>query len=215
MSNISIKKFTFNSFQENTYVIYNENRHAFIFDPGCSDAKEENILFQFIERQDLHPIALINTHCHIDHVLGNYSVKERYDIPFWAPDGEQVVLKAAPVMSQMYQIPYQSSPDPDEWIDTNHDMSLDGEDWQIMLAPGHSPASLVFYLPSAKIAIAGDVLFRDSIGRTDLPGGNHQELLKNIRDKLYVLPEKTVIYPGHGPETTIGYEKKNNPFVKG
>lgn len=215
MTNIRIKKFMFNPFQENTYVVYNEKKQAFIFDPGCSNPEEERILFEFIDQNELLPEILINTHCHIDHVLGNHAVKERYNIPFLAPDGEQVVLKAATVLAQMYQIPYQPSPDPDEWIDTSHNLSLDGEEWELIFAPGHSPASIVFYLPAENIAIAGDVLFRDSIGRTDLPGGNHQQLLKNIREKLYVLPEETTIYPGHGPETTIGYEKVNNPFVKG
>lgn len=214
MSNIRIKKFTFNDFQENTYIVYNENKHAFIFDPGCSSSSEEEKLFRFIEQNELQPVALINTHCHIDHILGNYAVKERYDIPFWAPDGEQVILQAAPLMAQMYQIPYNPSPAPDLWIDTSHLLSLDGEDWKILLVPGHSPASLVFYLAAAKILIAGDVLFRDSIGRTDLPGGNHEELLTNIREKLYTLPDETVVYPGHGPETTIGYEKRNNPFIR-
>ncbi len=214
MSNISIKKFTFNAFQENTYILYNENKKAFIFDPGCSDTEEEEKLFRFIEQNELQPVALINTHCHIDHVLGNHAVKERYSIPYWAPAGEEAVLQVAPLTAQMYQIPYQHSPAPDQWIDTSHSMSLDGEEWKILLTPGHSPASLVFYLPEANVAIAGDVLFRDSIGRTDLPGGDHDELLSNIREKLYTLPDETVVYPGHGPETTIGYEKRNNPFVR-
>ncbi|MBY5957917.1 MBL fold metallo-hydrolase [Membranicola marinus] len=215
MSNIRIKKFTFNPFQENTYLLYNEKKDAYIFDPGCSTAEEENILFRFIEQNELQPVALINTHCHIDHVLGNKAVTDRYDVPFWAPDGEQAMLQAASVMADMYQIPYSPSPVPDLWIDTNHSIRLDGEAWELILAPGHSPASMVFYVPSAGIAIAGDVLFRDSIGRTDLPGGNHEELLTNIREKLYVLPDETIVYPGHGEETTIGYEKKNNPFVQG
>ncbi len=215
MSNIRIKKFTFNSFQENTYILYNENKKAFIFDPGCSNENEENILFQFIDQNGLEPVALINTHCHIDHVLGNHVVKERYNIPFWAPEGEQSMLQAASVMAEMYQIPYQPSPVPDQWIDTSHSMSLDSEKWELILAPGHSPASMVFYIPSEGIAIAGDVLFRESIGRTDLPGGNHDDLLKNIRKKLYILPDDTIIYPGHGEETTIGHEKINNPFVQG
>lgn len=214
MSNIRIKKFTFNPFQENTYILYNENKDAFIFDPGCSNTDEENILFDFIDQTELHPVALINTHCHIDHILGNHAVKTKYDIPFWAPEGEQPVLQAGPISAQMYGIPYHASPLPDSWIDTDHTMALDAEKWQLILAPGHSPASIVFYVPSAGIAIAGDVLFRESIGRTDLPGGNHEELLKNIREKLYLLPDDTIIYPGHGEETTIGHEKKNNPFVR-
>lgn len=215
MINIRIKKFTFNPFQENTYIVYDENNQAFIFDPGCSTVNEETILFRFIDQNDLKPKALINTHCHIDHVVGNHAVLEQYAIPFWAPDGEQPVLKSSEITAQMYQFPYKTSPQPDEWITVHHKMSLGGEEWKIISAPGHSPASLVYYQPSAGIAIAGDVLFRESIGRTDLPGGDHDLLLSNIRGKLYTLPDETVIYPGHGPETTIGYEKKHNPFVRG
>lgn len=213
MSNIRIKKFTFNPFQENTYIVYNELKQAIIFDPGCSTPNEERILNDFIEQEGLQPQILISTHCHIDHILGNHAVLEKYDIPYWAPDGEQMILESSTITAQMYQIPYQPSPLPDQWISTNQHLSLNGEEWTILSAPGHSPASLVFYQPSTGFAIAGDVLFRESIGRTDLPGGNHQQLLTNIREKLYVLPEDTVIYPGHGPETTIGYEKDHNPFV--
>lgn len=214
MSNIRIKKFTFNPFQENTYIVYNELKQAIIFDPGCSTRDEERILHDFIDQEGLQPQILINTHCHIDHILGNRAVLEKYQIPFWAPDGEQMILESGTVTAQMYHIPYHPSPTPDQWIDTDHSMTISGEEWKIISAPGHSPASLVFYQPTSKFAIAGDVLFRESIGRTDLPGGNHQQLLTNIREKLYTLPEDTVIYPGHGPETTIGYEKKHNPFVR-
>lgn len=215
MNEISIKRFTFNAFQENTYIVYAKNKHAFIFDPGCSNTSEEKALFEFIEKEGLHPQALINTHCHIDHILGNQSVVTKYDIPLWAPDGEQAVLQAADMMASAYGIPYQTSPLPDKWIGIHHEMSLDGEKWTLLYVPGHSPASLVFVIPSSGQAIAGDVLFRDSIGRTDLPGGNHSSLLQNIKEKMYTLPDETIIHPGHGPETTIGYEKRNNPFVQG
>lgn len=215
MSNIRIKKFTFNPFQENTYIVYNELKDAILFDPGCATSAEERILFDFIDQEDLQPKILISTHCHIDHILGNLAVIEKYNIPYWAPDGEQMILESSVITAQMYQIPYHPSPQPNQWITTNHHLSLDNEEWQIISTPGHSPASLVFYQPSSGFAIAGDVLFRESIGRTDLPGGNHQLLLTNIREKLYTLPEETIIYPGHGSETAIGYEKRNNPFVRG
>lgn len=214
MSNIRIKKFTFNPFQENTYVVYNDLKQAIIFDPGCSSPEEENMLFNFIDQEGISPKLLISTHCHIDHVLGNQAVLDQYDIPYWAPDGEQMILGSSTITAQMYQIPYRPSPQPDKWISTDQELSLDGEKWVIIAAPGHSPASLVFYQLTSGFAIAGDVLFRESIGRTDLPGGNHQLLLTNIQEKLYTLPDETVVYPGHGPETTIGYEKKHNPFVR-
>ena len=214
MSNIRIKKFTFNPFQENTYLVYNDSGNAFLFDPGCSNSSEEKLLFEFIGSHNLRLQALISTHCHIDHILGNHAVLEKYDIPYLAPDGEQMVLGSAAITAQMYQLPYQPSPSPDEWINTDHHMTLDGEEWTIISAPGHSPASLMFYLPADALVIGGDVLFRESIGRTDLPGGNHELLLTNIREKLFRLPDDVVVYPGHGPETTIGYEKRHNPFVR-
>lgn len=217
MNEIRIKKFIFNDFQENTYVVYNKKGRAFIFDPGNSTPAEDQFLFDFISDQNLTPVALINTHCHIDHILGNKAVIDKYKIPFWAPDGEQMVLRSGKVTATMYGLSYQESPEPDIWIDPDHSITLDDdkkEEWILLSAPGHSPASMVFYMPKSRFAIAGDVLFRESIGRTDLPGGNHDLLLNNIREKLYSLPDDTVIYPGHGPETTIGYEKKNNPFVR-
>lgn len=215
MNEIRIKKFTFNNFQENTYIVSNKNGDAFIFDPGNSNLSEDLFLFDYIEKNKLTPVALINTHCHIDHILGNKSVLEKYKIPFWAPDGEQMVLESGKVSASMYGIPYQISPQPDKWIQTDHKMNLDEEEWKLISSPGHSPASMVFYLPAEGFAIGGDVLFRESIGRTDLPGGNHEMLLNNIQEKLYTLPDETIIYPGHGPETTIGHEKRNNPFVRG
>src|SRR5690625_1455255 len=174
MDEIRIKKFTFNNFQENTYVVFNKKGDAYIFDPGNSTPAEDQFLFNYIENNNLTPIALINTHCHIDHILGNKAVLEKYDIPFWAPNGEQMVLESGKVSASMYGIPYQTSPQPNKWIETDHTMGLDGEEWILLSSPGHSPASMVFYLPSAGFAIAGDVLFRESIGRTDLPGGNHR-----------------------------------------
>lgn len=215
MNDINIKIFTFNGFGENTYVVYNEEKEAFIFDPGNSTPEEDRLLFDFISAKNLQPTALISTHCHIDHILGNATVLEEYDIPYWAPDGEQMLLESGPVLAEMYGIPYQPSPPPMKWIDTSHSVMLGQESWELISVPGHSPASMVFYLPQQEFLIGGDVLFRDSIGRTDLPGGNHEALLTNIREKLYVLPDQTIVYPGHGTTTTIGHEKKNNPFVRG
>src|SRR5699024_10391700 len=161
MNEIKIKKFIFNDFQENTYVVYNKKGRAFIFDPGNSTPAEDQLLFDFISDQNLTPIALINTHCHIDHILGNKAVTDKYDLPFWAPDGEQMVLRSGKVTAMMYGLSYQESPEPDKWIGTDHSMALDEEKWILLSAPGHSPASIIFYLPESGFAIAGDVLFRD------------------------------------------------------
>src|SRR5690625_3192266 len=147
MDEIRIKKFTFNNFQENTYVVFNKKGDAYIFDPGNSTPAEDQFLFNYIENNNLTPIALINTHCHIDHILGNKAVLEKYDIPFWAPNGEQMVLESGKVSASMCVIPCKSSPQPQKSIETEHRIGLDGGEWILRAWRGHSPARLALYLP--------------------------------------------------------------------
>ncbi|WP_236975880.1 MBL fold metallo-hydrolase [Membranihabitans maritimus] len=214
MNEINIKKFTFNDFQENTYVLNDTEGNAIIVDPGCSNSAEDKTLFDYVKKESLQIHLLFNTHCHIDHVLGNYSIVKNFSVPFLAPKGEEATLESCKVIANMYGMYYNESPKPDKWLTDQDSIKLGNHTFKLISCPGHSPASLVLYIPEESIAIGGDVLFRDSIGRTDLPGGNHQALLNNIKNKIYTLPEDTIVYPGHGPETTIGYEKKNNPFVR-
>lgn len=215
MEEITIKKFTFNDFQENTYVLSHSNGQAIIVDPGCHSKNELKMLFKYIADHKLDIQLIINTHCHIDHVLGNADVVAKYQCPLWAPIGEKEVLHSMPAVANLYGMSYTTSPEPDYWYSDSDLINLGPQSLKVINVPGHSPDSMVLYWATGQWAIAGDVLFRDSIGRTDLPGGNHQALLTNIKEKMYTLPEETVIYPGHGPTTTIGYEKNNNPFVRG
>jgi glyoxylase-like metal-dependent hydrolase (beta-lactamase superfamily II) len=155
---------------------------------------------------------LLNTHCHYDHVFGNKFIFDNYGLKPQFHEGESIVLAAAPVWTQQMGLRYEASPLPDTFLPETGTIHFGNTDLELIFAPGHSPAHLCFYNKKDSFLIGGDVLFRGSIGRTDLPGGNTQQLLNNIREKLFVLPEECVVYPGHGPETTIGFEKQHNPF---
>lgn len=208
---IEVHKFTFNPFQENTYILVNENKDCFIVDPGCYDRKERALLKQFIASEGLQPVGLLNTHCHIDHVFGNKFISETYGLTPLIHPVEKQVLAAVAQVAQLYSLDYDPSPDASFY--DGDEISLGDEKFQILFTPGHSPGHVVFFHKESKTLIAGDVLFRKSIGRTDLPGGDHETLLTSIREKVFALPDDTKVYPGHMEETEIGYEKKHNPFL--
>jgi glyoxylase-like metal-dependent hydrolase (beta-lactamase superfamily II) len=211
---IEVAIITFNAFQENTYLVYNQKKECIIFDPGCSDLSENKTLSDFISAKNLKPIRLINTHAHIDHILGNKYVADTYNLPLEIHKGELEMLHMGPAIANMYNIPYTPSPDPEKFIEEGDDILLGEEKFTAIFTPGHSPASLSFYNANNKILIAGDVLFQGSIGRTDLPGGDYDTLISSIKEKLLVLQDDVRVYPGHGPETNIGFERKNNPFLQ-
>lgn len=210
---MQLKTFTFNPFMENTYVLYDETKQAVIIDPGCSNKQERAELFDFIESQNLRPVKLLNTHCHIDHVLGNAFVKTTYDIPLWYHKLEDPILKSVPSYASNYGFPQYQESSADHFISEGETIKFGNQKLQSIFVPGHSPGHLVFYHEPTKTCIGGDTLFQGSIGRTDLPGGDTQTLLTAIKEKLFSLPDNVVIFPGHGPDTTIGIEKMNNPFV--
>lgn len=212
---LKVHSFVFNAFQENTYIVYDENGLCAVFDPGMSNRREELSLTSFIEQNRLKPIALYNTHCHIDHVLGNSFIYEEYGLIPQFHEGEVPVLVAVENMAPAYGFRYETSPIPENFLVENQTVAIGDHTLQLLFVPGHSPAHLCFYSSENAFVIGGDVLFRNSIGRTDLPGGNHQQLLDNIQQKIYTLPDDTIVYPGHGPTTTIGFEKETNPFIQG
>lgn len=212
---LKVHSFVFNAFQENTYIVYDENGLCAVFDPGMSNRGEELSFTSFIEQNRLKPIALYNTHCHIDHVLGNHFIYEEYGLIPQFHEGEVPVLVAVENMAPAYGFRYETSPIPENFLVGNQTVAIGNHTLQLLFVPGHSPAHLCFYSPENAFVIGGDVLFRNSIGRTDLPGGNHQQLLDNIQQKIYTLPDDTIVYPGHGPTTTIGFEKETNPFIQG
>ncbi|MGB1242540.1 MAG: MBL fold metallo-hydrolase [Chitinophagales bacterium] len=211
---IQVLKFTFNPFQENTYLIYDETNECVVFDPGCQTSKEKQTLTDVIADLNLKPVILVNTHCHIDHVFGNKFMMETYGLELAIHKGELPVLQSVEMVGRMYNIPVEPSPMPSVFLEEGDELKFGNSSLQIFLTPGHSPASLSFYSAADQFVIAGDVLFREGIGRTDLPGGDFTTLIKSIKTKLFTLEDGVKIYSGHGPETTIGHEKANNVFLK-
>ncbi|MBM3178414.1 MAG: MBL fold metallo-hydrolase [Bacteroidetes bacterium] len=208
---ISSKTFTFNAFGENTYVI-SSGKEALIVDPGCYEADEIEILNTYIANQGLIPRLLINTHCHVDHVLGNYAVKEKYKIPLLIHADEEKVLRSVKVYAPSYGFVQYQETEPDGWITEGQEIKFGDDGCTVLFLPGHAPGHIALYFETQKKLFAGDVLFRESIGRTDLPGGNHEVLLKSIREKIFNLPDDVEVFPGHGLPTTVGHEKIHNPF---
>jgi hydroxyacylglutathione hydrolase len=209
---LSIQSFVFNPFSENTYVVFDETHEAVIIDPGCYERSEQAELDSFISTNNLHVKFLLNTHCHIDHVLGNNHVKEKYKVPFIIHSIEEKVLRAVKSYAPNYGFAQYVEVLPDRFIEEGETFSFGNTQWQILFLPGHAPGHIGFYDESAKVIFSGDVLFDGSIGRTDLPGGNFKTLIESIHQKLFTLPNEVVVYSGHGHTTTIGKEKVSNPF---
>lgn len=210
---IQIKKFTFNPVQENTFVLYDETGECTIIDAGCYFENERQELDQFISDKKLNPVRLINTHCHFDHIMGITHCRAKYHLKFETHPDEAILVEQAVEHGDLFAIPVESIDAPDAFFKEGDQITFGNSYLQVIEAPGHSPGGVVFYNPEQKMIIAGDVLFYGSIGRTDLPGGSFEQLTGNIKTKLLVLPEDTKVFCGHGQETTIGFEKKNNPFL--
>lgn len=210
---LTLQVFTFSPIRENTYVLFNEQRKAIIIDPGCYFSAEEEMLKNFIRSEGLEPTILLNTHCHLDHVFGNRWVHETYKLELHIHAGEQAVLERAPISGENWGLPFTNYSGPLHFLEEGNIVQIGSDQLKVIEAPGHSPASICFYCEQQHFLIAGDVLFRESIGRTDIPGANQEQLLTSIREKLWPLPDATTIYPGHGSSTTIGHEKAHNPFL--
>ncbi len=207
-----IHAFTFNAFAENTYVIADSTGRAAIVDPGCHDPHEQKHLFEFISKHQLKPEMLLQTHCHIDHVLGNAFVHQTWGLkprihPKDLPDLQRLVAYAP-----IFGIEAQASPEPEAWLEHGETLRLGDIELELREAPGHSAGSICFVNHKDRWVIGGDVLFAGSIGRTDLPGGNYERLLNSVRNQLFTLPDDYTLYAGHGPATTIGREKETNPY---
>jgi len=210
---LQIKSFVFSPIQENTYLLHNELKECIIIDPGCYFDDEKNTLQDFITKSGLKPKMLLNTHCHLDHVFGNKFVSETYGLTLHLHEKEKQVLSFAPASGLMYNMPFDNYSGEFILLKEGDKIVLGTDELEVIEAPGHSPGSICFYCKKQQFIIGGDVLFQRSIGRSDLPGGNHQTLLNSIRQKLFVLPDETKVYSGHGDPTSIGEEKLYNPFL--
>ena len=211
---IQIQKFTFNLFSENTFILWDdESKECAVVDPGCSDPHEEKELESFIIQQDLKVKFLINTHCHIDHILGCEFVKQKFNPVYYAPEKDIPLLQNAKMQASFTGMNFSISLLPDEYLTDETKLYLGKSELLFLFTPGHTPGEFCIYIPDIKTCITGDVLFFDSIGRTDLWGGNYDILIKSINEKLLTLPDETKIYPGHGESSFIGREKKFNPFL--
>ena len=211
---LNIHKLTFNPFQENTYLLADETNECVIVDPGCCNVAEQNMLRQTIEKNGLKPVKLLNTHCHIDHFPGNKFVCDTYQL---LPEFHEIELKV------MYQaLDFQSffgmncepSPTPQKYLKEGDVIQFGKSAFTVLFTPGHSPGSLSFYNEREKVIISGDVLFQGSVGRYDIPGADGNVLYNTLITKMMTLPDDVKVYSGHGPETFIGVERRNNPFLQ-
>lgn len=211
---MKVQSFTVGPFQENTYILFDDSKECAIVDPGCYSTAEKALIRDFILQNGLKPVMLLNTHCHVDHVAGNSFVFDTWGLkPIIHPD-DLVILDKQQLTSDTYSLPCELSPRPEQFMKEGDVMKFGNTELEVLHTPGHAPGHVVFLHRPSLTLINGDVLFNGSIGRTDLALGNHEQLLESIRTKLYTLPDNTLVYCGHGPSTTIGEEKRHNPFVR-
>ena len=212
---MKLKSFTFNQFYENTFIVSDSTNDCIIIDPGCYSNDEKNILKKYIEDNNLNPVKLINTHCHIDHILGNKFVAKTWDLNLETHQNDIELLENSAEIARLYGfIDYEKSPSTTQFLNEGDIVEFGNSKLKTLYTPGHAPGHISLYSKEEKFIISGDVLFKSSIGRTDLPGGDFNVLIESIKTKILCLDDDTVVYCGHGPATTVGYERANNPFLK-
>ena len=211
---IKLEKLTFNPFQENTYLLYDETGQCVIVDPGCLSQAEQVHLKSVVEKMGLTPVKLIFTHLHLDHVFGSKYVAEQWQLPVFAHADDDFFIGITKTYSQQFGIQLDDNPAPlPGYLKEGDTVTFGNSKLSVIHVPGHSPGGICFYAKDEKILVAGDVLFYASVGRTDLAGGSHEQLIANITSKLLTLPDDVQVYPGHGPSTTIGQERWQNPYL--
>jgi hydroxyacylglutathione hydrolase len=211
---VQVKIFTFNLFNENTFVLWDDKtKESAVIDPGVSTSDEKETLTDFITNKKLNIKYLINTHCHIDHILGCKFVKEKFNPVYYAPEKDMLLLKNSGMQAQMFDIEFEEPPEPDNWISDEIELFLGNSKILFLFTPGHTPGEYCLFLEKEGVCITGDVLFKEGIGRTDLWGGDYNTLIHSIENKLFTLSDDVKIYPGHGEVSTIGHEKQYNPFL--
>jgi glyoxylase-like metal-dependent hydrolase (beta-lactamase superfamily II) len=212
---LNVKKFTFNPFSENTYVVTDEFKNAVIIDPGCYYKAEQNELDSYVLKNNLKLKSILHTHSHLDHMFGTAYLADKYNLDLWICKEDLVTYQSYEKVCEVYGVPITFSPNPTpKFFDLKQLIQIDGIKFEILFVPGHSPGHVAFYNKENNFLINGDCLFENSIGRTDLPGGNHQQLIDSIKNEIFILPDETLVYCGHGNETTIKAEKSSNPFLR-
>ncbi|MBH14534.1 MAG: MBL fold hydrolase [Cytophagia bacterium] len=210
---LKIKSFTFNPYQENTYLIFDDSKEAVVIDPGNYEAYENELISKFIDENKLQLKKIILTHCHIDHCLGNKYLNEKYGAELLIPFDERDLYKNVENIATLFGFANYSHLDENEYLKEKDKIEFGDIKLDVLFLPGHSPGHLAFYFKNDNVCFSGDVLFYNSIGRTDLPGGDHDTLINSIKNKLFLLNPNTIIYPGHGQKTTLKNEMKDNPYL--
>jgi len=211
---IKIETFVFNAFQENTYLLSDPTGECIIIDAGCEQAAEREEFEGYLEDNALKPVKLVNTHCHVDHILGVAYLARKYELPFYFHVSEKALFAHSKNQADFFGLSLELPPEPAGFLNEGDTLNFGESSLELIHIPGHSPGGILIHDPVGKNLISGDVLFSDSIGRTDLPGGDYNALIGGIKGKLWGLDPDTVVYPGHGPTTTIGREKESNPFLR-
>lgn len=211
---IQIQGFVFNFASENTYILYNENKNAWLIDPGNMNKEETEIIANFIQEKELNIKKILLTHAHIDHILGLQWASKKFKVPVLMHEDEKEILDMFQISGLRFGLSLNHIYADIEYISENDELDLDGEKFRIYHVPGHSPGSLAYHNENQKFIISGDVLFEGSVGRTDLFKGNYGQLIQSIKTKILILDPETKVFSGHGNPTTIGFEKENNPFFR-
>ena len=210
---LKIKSFTFNPYQENTYLIFDDSKEAVVIDPGNYEGYENESISKFIDENKLQLKKIILTHCHLDHCLGNKYLNQKYGAELLIPFDERDLYKNVENIATLFGFANYSHLDENEYLKEKDKIEFGDIKLDVLFLPGHSPGHLAFYFKNDNVCFSGDVLFYNSIGRTDLPGGDHDTLINSIKNKLFLLNPDTIIYSGHGPKTILKNEMKNNPFL--
>lgn len=210
-----IKTFSFNPFQVNTYILYDETGECAIIDPACYEPFEEDMLLKFIEENNLKPVLQLYTHCHIDHVLGTNFVSKNYGLKPLTHKDSEFFINNAKQFAGSFGFEINDLVKPEKWLQDEEIITFGKQKLQAILTPGHAAGSICYYNEAAGFVVTGDVLFCGGIGRTDLPTGDYETLIRSIKERLLILPDKTSVFPGHGDSSTIEFEKTNNPFLNG
>ncbi len=209
---MKIYREVFSPIQVNTYILEGDEGDCIVIDCGCYGTSEERRLEQLFTARSLKPVLLLNTHCHLDHIFGNGFMLKTFDLRSWFHEGDSHNHTSATSHALMFGLDMEEPPKPAGYLEDGEVVTAAGLSLEVIAVPGHSPGGIAFYSEKDGVIFTGDALFAGSIGRSDLPGGDHEQLMTNIRSRLFTLPPDTIVYPGHGPETTIREEMKSNPF---